>query len=53
MAAKTVSKELLEIICCPADNGNLKIDKTKQTLTCETCKTIYQIKESIPILLPK
>jgi len=48
-----LSKELLEVICCPSDKGDLKYDKKKQTLTCKKCKHAYKIKDGIPILLPK
>ncbi len=50
--AEELSKELLDIICCPMDKKDLKYDKKKQTLTCTHCKFVYPIKEGIPILLP-
>ncbi len=50
--AKELSKELLEIICCPMDKADLVYDKKKQTLTCKKCKYAYPIREGIPILLP-
>ncbi|HKZ49744.1 MAG TPA: Trm112 family protein [Candidatus Nanoarchaeia archaeon] len=50
---KTVPKELLDIICCPTDKGDLKYDKKKQTLACQICKTTYPVTENIPILLQK
>jgi len=51
MAAKTLPKELLNLMCCPLDKGDLKYDKGVQTLTCKVCKTIYPIKDNIPVLL--
>ncbi|MCX6774699.1 MAG: Trm112 family protein [DPANN group archaeon] len=47
-----MSKELLEIICCPVDKSDLIYNKDKQTLTCKMCKYPYPIREGIPILLP-
>jgi len=50
--AKELSKELLEIICCPMDKADLAYDKKKQTLTCKKCRYAYPIRDGIPILLP-
>tara|TARA_Y100000310_G_scaffold344362_1_gene456749 strand:+ start:3038 stop:3247 length:210 start_codon:yes stop_codon:yes gene_type:complete len=47
-----LSKELLNIICCPMDKADLVYSKAKQTLTCKKCKFVYPIKEDIPVLLP-
>ncbi len=47
-----ISKELLDIICCPVDKSELIYDEKKQTLTCKKCKFVYPIKDEIPILLP-
>lgn len=50
--SEELSKELLEIICCPMDKADLVYDEEKNTLTCTKCKFIYPVKEGIPILLP-
>lgn len=50
--AEELSKELLDIICCPIDKADLKYDKKAQTLTCTKCKFVFPIKDGIPILLP-
>jgi uncharacterized protein YbaR (Trm112 family) len=50
--AEELSKELLDLICCPIDKKDLKYNKKKQTLTCTYCMYIYPVKEGIPILLP-
>lgn len=47
-----LSKELLDIICCPVCKGDLRYEKEKNTLTCEACKKVYPIQDDIPILLP-
>ena len=48
-----VSKDVLDVICCPVDKADLKYDEKKNTLTCTKCKHVYEVKEGIPILLPK
>lgn len=53
-------KDLMEILACPADHGDLKLvvqraevdDIVDGTLTCETCGEVYPIADSIPNLLP-
>lgn len=52
--------DLLEILCCPMDKGDLRLDVTKQlgeeieegSLTCASCGHRYPIEEGIPNLLP-
>lgn len=51
--AKTLSKEILEVICCPVDKADLKYDSKKQTLTCIKCKRVYKVEAGIPVLLPE
>lgn len=46
-----LSKELLEILCCPKCHGDLEYDDKKNTLTCRSCKKIYQVKDDIPIMM--
>ncbi len=48
-----MKKELLEILCCPECKADLIYDEKKSTLTCTSCKTVYEVKDGIPILLPK
>lgn len=46
-------KELYEILVCPVCKASLKYNAKKTGLICSKCKEIYEIKEGIPILLPK
>ncbi len=46
-----LKKELLDILCCPKCKGDLKYEPEKNTLTCEQCRKVYQIKNDIPIML--
>jgi uncharacterized protein YbaR (Trm112 family) len=55
-----VLADLMEILACPADHGELTLAIQRQeendivdgTLTCQVCGEIYPIVESIPNLLP-
>lgn len=53
--------DLLEILCCPTDKGDLVLRATQRdpkgeilegSLTCKTCKHAYPIEDGIPNLLP-
>ncbi len=52
--------DLVKILCCPVDKGNLALDVDREEagdvlagrLTCETCGHAYPIEDGIPNLLP-
>ena len=46
-----LSKELLDILCCPRCHADLVYDDGKQTLTCTQCKHVFEIKDGIPIMI--
>lgn len=46
-----LSKELLDILCCPACTSGLRYDAGQNTLTCTKCGKVYQVKNDIPIML--
>jgi len=46
-----LSKELLEILCCPKCHGDLLYDTQKSTLTCKKCGKVYRVKDDIPIMM--
>ncbi|MDI6766941.1 MAG: Trm112 family protein [Bacteroidota bacterium] len=46
-----LSKDLLEILCCPKCYGDLLYEVEKEILTCKKCRKIYQIKDDIPIMM--
>ena len=46
-----LSKELLDIICCPKCRGDLLYEPEKNILTCKKCATIYPIEDDIPNLI--
>jgi hypothetical protein len=47
-----LSKDLLDILCCPKCRADLRYDQAKSELVCEKCGTHYPVKDDIPILLP-
>lgn len=47
----TISKELLEILACPACKGELALIKDGVALKCEACARVYRIEDDIPIML--
>lgn len=46
-----LSKELLDILCCPKCKGDLDYDAQKNTLTCKQCGKVYEVRDDIPIML--
>lgn len=46
-----LSKELLDILCCPKCKGNLEYKPEQETLTCTSCRTTYPVRNDIPIML--
>lgn len=46
-----ISKELLDILCCPVCKGDILYDEENQKLNCLSCKRRYPIKDDIPIML--
>lgn len=48
-----LSKELLEILCCPICKGEITYDPARSTLTCHACKLVFPIKDGIPMMRPE
>lgn len=46
-----ISKEIFDILACPACKGDLKYSNDKKGLICTGCKKKYPIKDGIPVLL--
>jgi uncharacterized protein YbaR (Trm112 family) len=46
-----LNEELLEILCCPKDHGDLDYNSEKDILTCKICSQVYEVKDGIPIML--
>ena len=51
----TLSKKLLSILACPDCHGDLAYTKkaSKESLKCKRCRRVYEVKNGIPIMLPK
>ena len=45
----TISKELLDILICPACKG--KVEEKEDKIVCISCGLKYLIKDGIPIML--
>ncbi len=46
-----LSKELLDLMCCPKCHGDLNYEPDKDTLNCKECGKNYQVKNDIPIMI--
>ncbi|MCS7280625.1 MAG: Trm112 family protein [Desulfobacterota bacterium] len=46
-----ISKDLLEILCCPKCKGDVVLTEKEDGLVCQSCKLIYPIIDDIPIML--
>ncbi|HTP44552.1 MAG TPA: Trm112 family protein [Candidatus Acidoferrum sp.] len=46
-----VSRELLDILVCPADKTPVKLTSDQKGLKCATCRRVYPIREDIPVML--
>ncbi|HBE43896.1 MAG TPA: hypothetical protein DDW17_00210 [Deltaproteobacteria bacterium] len=47
----SVSKELLDILCCPKCKGDIELNESRDGLICRNCKLMYPIKDDIPVML--
>lgn len=43
--------KLLEILVCPKCKGDLTYSESEATLTCPSCRLVYEVRDDIPILL--
>ena len=46
-----IKKELLEILACPVDKGDIIYDEENDKLICQKCGRRYPIQDGIPIML--
>ena len=47
----SLDPELLEILVCPNDRGDLDYLEAEQVLVCKTCGYRYPIRDGIPVML--
>ncbi len=48
---KELSKELLEVLACPACKSDLNYLRKQNKLVCKKCKKEFKVKDGIPIML--
>jgi uncharacterized protein len=46
-----LSKDLLEMLVCPACKQNLEYRQNPETLKCTACHRVYAVQDGIPIML--
>jgi len=46
-----VSKDLLEILVCPACKKPLVLKENGESLKCTQCRRVYPVRDDIPIML--
>jgi LSD1 subclass zinc finger protein len=46
-----ISKELLDILVCPACKEPVHLTPGGDGLKCEACKRVYPIRDDIPVML--
>jgi uncharacterized protein YbaR (Trm112 family) len=48
-----VTQELLDMLRCPLDPGNSRLDLVGDALVCQRCRLKYPVKDGIPSMLPE
>lgn len=49
---KTVlSKDLLEMLVCPACKAELEYRQSPESLKCKQCHRVYSVRDDLPIML--
>ncbi|WP_298432777.1 Trm112 family protein [Geobacter sp.] len=46
-----ITKELLDILVCPACKGEVRPHEHRGGLVCPACMLIYPVREGIPVML--
>ncbi len=47
----TLDPELVEILVCPNDRGEIEVLEQEQRIVCKTCGYRYPIRDGIPVML--
>jgi uncharacterized protein len=48
-----IPKELLEILVCPICKTPVTLTADSAGLKCGTCRRVYPVRDSIPVMLPE
>jgi uncharacterized protein YbaR (Trm112 family) len=46
-----ISKDLLEILACPACKARVELKEDESGLKCVECRRVYPIRDDIPVML--
>ena len=46
-----ISKELLDLLVCPACKTPVKMSADEKGLRCGTCRIIYPIRDGFPVMI--
>jgi uncharacterized protein len=47
----SIDAELLEILVCPNDRGEVDYIESEQVIVCRTCGYRYPVRDDIPVML--
>jgi hypothetical protein len=47
----TLDKELLDILVCPNDRGEIEFHEAEQVIVCLKCGHRYPVRDGIPVML--
>jgi hypothetical protein len=47
----TLDKELLDILVCPNDRGEIEYHEAEQVIVCLKCGYRYPVRDGIPVML--
>lgn len=47
----SLDPELLEILVCPNDRGDIDYQEAEQVIVCRTCGYRYPVRDGIPVML--
>lgn len=47
----TIDAELLEILVCPNDRGEVVYKEPEQVIECQACGYRYPVRDGIPVML--
>lgn len=47
----SIDKELLEILACPNDRGDVEFREEEQVIVCSKCGYRYPVRDGIPVML--
>ena len=47
----SLDPELLEILVCPNDRGEIEYLQAEEIIVCSTCGYLYPVRDGIPVML--